>query len=563
MTIFGSGTLRLVLASSLALVSACSADTPPAATPAAAPVATPAAGSSFLGSLTPTNWFGSSSTGVKLLSENVSAPIPAREMEDVLAFVYRGISSNYVDRSSLRPVVVAGLSGLSRLDPKVTVQDQGSNLRLVYDGKPIAQLDPPASTESPSGWSRVAATGAALAESVSPALRGTATDDILNALLNPALQNLDPYTRYLTPTQAKLEQAGRRGFGGVGVTLDPEQIGMIRAVLDDTPAARAGLAAGDRILSVGDTRVEALPQQQLIALLRGDIGSTVALTVQRGADAPFTRTLTRQKLFQTTVRGQRDGDGIVTIKLSGFNEGTLDEFKTEVKKYTGAGPTKGLILDLRDNPGGTFRTALDIADLFLADGPMMTARDRRGIVNETVATPGDEIVPMKLPMVVLTNGQTASASEVLAAALQDRGRAVVVGSGSFGKGLVQTVYEDLPNKGEFIMTTMRLHSPLGYSLHKYGVIPTVCTSRQADTPTAASHVTAEILTPDFHPEDVLYARRTADRSTEAARETLTGLCPPFTKARSNDIDRQVAETLVLDPTLYARALPAPTIAKKN
>lgn len=116
MTIFGSGTLRLVLASSLALVSACSADTPPAA----APVATPVAGSSFLGSLTPTNWFGSSSTGVKLLSENVSAPIPAREMEDVLAFVYRGISSNYVDRSSLRPVVVAGLSGLSRLDPKVT-----------------------------------------------------------------------------------------------------------------------------------------------------------------------------------------------------------------------------------------------------------------------------------------------------------------------------------------------------------------------------------------------------------------------------------------------------------
>ncbi len=558
MNVASMGTLRLTLAAALLLVGACASDDAPVA---AAP--TKASVSALLNTITPTSWFGTGAPGVKLLSETVTAPVPARETEEVLTFVYRSVSSNYVDRASLRPLVLAGLNGLSRLDPKLTVQDQSGSFRLVYDGKPIAQLDPPANTESPYGWSRVAATGAALAESVSPALRGTATDDIIAALLNPALQGLDPYTRYLTPAMARDEQASRRGFGGVGITLDPDQIGLVRSVLEETAAAKAGLQPGDRLLTVGETRVQSLTQPQLVALLRGDIGSTVVLTVQRGDAPPFTRTLTRLKIFQTTVRGQRDDGGIVTIKMTGFNDGTLDAFRSQVRKLADAGPIQGFILDLRDNPGGTFRAALDIADMFLTDGPIMTVRDRRGIVNETLAAPGDEVIPAKVPVVVLSNGQTASASEVLAAALQDRGRAVVVGSGSFGKGLVQTVYEDLPNKGEFIMTTMRLHSPLGYSLHKYGVIPTVCTARQADAPDAASQIAAEIRTPDFHPEEVLTARRTADRSTEAARETLIGLCPPFTKARTHDVDRKVAEALLADPTLYARALPAPTVARKN
>ncbi len=492
----------------------------------------------------------------------VGERIPARTMEDVLTFVYKGVSGNYVDRTTLKPLVIAGLNGLSRLDPKIAVQDQGSSLRLTYDGKPIAQLDPPSNTESPSGWSRVVATGAALAESASPALRGLETDDILSALLNPALSTLDPYTRYLTPTQALEERASRRGFGGVGVTLDTEQIGIIRSVLEDTPAARAGLEAGDRLLTVGDRPVQSLTLTQLFTLLRGDIGSSVTLAVQRGAAPAFTRTLNRAKIYQVTVRAQRDDTGLATVKLSGFNEGTFDAFKAQVKKVADAGPLRGVVLDLRDNPGGTFRTALEIADLFLTEGPIMTVRDRRGIVSESTAASGDELISTKIPLVLLTNGQTASASEVLAAALQDRGRAVVVGSRSFGKGLVQTVYEDLPNKGELIMTTMRLHSPLGYSLHKYGVVPTVCTSRQPDSPSAAAQITADLRTPDFHPEDVLQARRTLDKATEAARETLIGLCPPLTKPRTTDVDMAVAESLLADPSLYARALPVPTIARK-
>jgi carboxyl-terminal processing protease len=492
----------------------------------------------------------------------VNERIPARTMEEVLTFVYKGVSGNYVDRTTLKPLVVAGLNGLSRLDSKIAVQDQGSSLRLIYDGKPIAQLDPPSNTESPSGWSRVAATGAALAESASPALRGLDTDDILSALLNPALSTLDPYTRYLSPAQARDEKAGRSGFGGVGVTLDSEHIGLVRSVLDDTPAAQAGFEPGDRIVKVGETSVAPLTQNQLIALLRGDIGSTVTLTVQRGEAPLFTRTLSRLKIFQTTVRATRDDGGIATVKLSGFNDGTLDAFKTQVKKVADAGPLRGMVLDLRDNPGGIFRTALEIADLFLTEGPIMTVRDRRGIVSESTATSGDELVSTKVPLVLLTNGQTASASEVLAAALQDRGRVVIVGSRSFGKGLVQTVYEDLPNKGEFIMTTMRLHSPLGYSLHKYGVMPTVCTSRQPDSPSAAAQITANLRTSDFHPEDVLQARRTIDNATEAARETLVGLCPPLAKPRTTDVDMAVAELLLADPNLYARALPAATLARK-
>lgn len=558
MDVGSMGISRLTLAAALLFVGACASDDAPVA---AAPA--PTSVSALLNTISPTSWFGAGAPGVKLLSETVTTPVPARETEEVLSFVYRSVASNYVDRAPLRPLVLAGLSGLSRLDPKLAVLDQANSFRLMYDGKPIAQLDPPASTESPYGWSRVAATGAALAEAVSPALRGTSTDDIIAALLNPALQSLDPYTRYLTPAMARDEQAARRGFGGVGITLDPDQIGLVRSVLEETAAAKAGLQPGDRLLTVGETRVQNLTQPQLVALLRGDIGSTVVLTVQRGDTPPFTRTLTRLKIFQTTVRGQRDASGIVTIKMTGFNDGTLDAFRSQVRKLADAGPMQGFILDLRDNPGGTFRAALDIADMFLTDGPIMTVRDRRGIVNETLAAPGDEVIPTKVPVVILSNGQTASASEVLAAALQDRGRAVVVGSGSFGKGLVQTVYEDLPNKGEFIMTTMRLHSPLGYSLHKYGVIPTVCTARQADAPEAASQVAAEIRTPAFHPEEILTARRTADRSTEAARETLIGLCPPSTKARTHDVDRKVAEALLTDPALYARALPAPTVARKS
>ncbi|WP_198148288.1 S41 family peptidase [Elstera litoralis] len=546
-------TLRLCLGTAFLMVGGCGAG---------ATDGTMAPTTNVLGALsrvTPVGLFGAS-TDEKTAAD--AQGVPVRDMEEVLTFVYKSVNSNYVDRAPLKPLVVAGLSGLSRLDAKIAVQDQGSSLRLTYDGKPIAQLDPPSNTESPSGWSRVAATGTALAESASPALRGIETDDIISALLNPALGALDPYTRYLSPAQARDEKASRSGFGGVGVTLDTEQIGVIRTVLDDTPAAKAGLVPGDRLTSVGDKPVQPLTQNQLIALLRGEIGAPVTLTIQRGEAPAFTRTLKRMKIYQTTVRGQRDDAGIAVVKLSGFNDGTLDAFKAQMRKLTDAGPVRGMVLDLRDNPGGIFRTALDIADLFLSDGPIMTVRDRRGIVSESVASAGDEVLPSKVPLVLLTNGQTASASEVLAAALQDRGRAVVVGSRSFGKGLVQTVYEDLPNKGEFIMTTMRLHSPLGYSLHKYGVVPTVCTSRQADAPTSAAQITADMRTPDFHPEDVLQARRTVDKATEAARETLVGLCPPLTKPRTNDVDMAVAESLLADPGLYARALPAPTIARK-
>jgi carboxyl-terminal processing protease len=547
-----TGTSRLILGTALFVLGGCGAG---------ANDSGPASGFGIISQVKSAGLFGTSADE-KARADGQDGRVPVRDMEEVLTFVYKSVSGNYIDRTSMRPLVVAGLSGLSRFDAKIGVQDQGSSLRLTYDGKPLAQLDPPSNTESPSGWSRVAATGTALAESASPALRGIETDDIISALLSPALGTLDPYTRYLSPAQALDERAARRGFGGVGITLDTEQIGIVRSVLEDTPASRGGLEAGDRLLTVADRPVQSLTQTQLIALLRGAVGSPVTLTVQRGAAPAFTRTLNRAKIYQVTVRAQRDATGIATVKLSGFNEGTLDAFRAQVQKVVDAGPLRGFVLDLRDNPGGTFRTAIDIADLFLTEGPIMTVRDRRSIVNEYSASSGDEILPLKVPMVLLTNGQSASASEVLAAALQDRGRAVVVGSRSFGKGLVQTVYEDVPNKGELIMTTMRLHSPLGYSLHKYGVVPTVCTSRQADAPTSAAQVIADMRTPDFHPEDVLHARRTVDKATEAARETLIGLCPPLTKPRTNDVEMAVAESLLADPNLYARALPAPTIAKK-
>jgi carboxyl-terminal processing protease len=287
-------------------------------------------------------------------------------------------------------------------------------------------------------------------------LRDTANDKVYRAVMEGSLGKLDPFTRYEDPDRARDARAERDGFGGLGITVGFEN-GETRvdSIIPDTPAERAGLRVGDRILAVDGKPVVGLPEREVIAKLRGPAGSDVRLDVRRPpTDQRFDVKVTRRHIVPPTVTYRRDGD-IAYIKISSFNQRTTDSLADAVRRAKAEiGPSlRGAVLDLRGNLGGLLDQAVGVSDMFLTRGTIVSTRGRHRLsqqsMNASMGDPGED-----LPVVVLINGQSASSSEIVAAALQDNGRAIVVGSTSYGKGSVQTLVQ-MPNDGELIITAQQ------------------------------------------------------------------------------------------------------------
>jgi carboxyl-terminal processing protease len=303
----------------------------------------------------------------------------------------------------------------------------------------------------------------------------TPVDDtkLIHAALDGMLTSLDPHSGYLDPESFDDMRDQTRGeYGGLGIEVTSED-GVVKVIspMDGTPAAIAGIKAGDYITAVNGDSVLGLSVNDAVKQMRGKVGETVTLTIAREKSDPFDVKLVREVIKPKSATAKMEGDYGV-LRVSGFNEKTTDEAQAAFDDLRAKNPKmKGLILDLRNNPGGLLDQAVGVSDLFLENGEIVSQRGRDPRdVERYNARPGD--ITNGMPMVVLINSGTASAAEIVAGALQDRKRAEVVGLTSFGKGSVQTV---IPLRGgmdgALKLTTARYYTPSGRSIQKTGIKP--------------------------------------------------------------------------------------------
>ena len=303
----------------------------------------------------------------------------------------------------------------------------------------------------------------------------TPVDDkkLIEASLKGMLSSLDPHSDYLTPDDFQEMQDTTHGeYGGLGIEITSED-GVVKVIspIDGTPAARAGIQAGDYVTAVNGQSVLGLTVTEAVKQMRGKAGEAVTLTIARAKTDPFELKLVREIIHPKSVTSRAEGD-YGYVRLAGFNEKATEEVKAAIDGLRAKNPhLKGLVLDLRNNPGGLLDQAVGVSDLFLNGGEVVSQRGRdvRSIERYN-ARPGDKLGA--LPVVVLINSGTASAAEIVAGALQDRHRAEIVGLTSFGKGSVQTV---IPLRGGLDgavkVTTARYYTPSGRSIQKTGIEP--------------------------------------------------------------------------------------------
>lgn len=299
--------------------------------------------------------------------------------------------------------------------------------------------------------------------------------ELIESALNGMLTALDPHSGYLNAKSFREMQVQTRGeFGGLGIEVTLEN-GLVKVVspIDDTPAARAGLKPNDYISEIDDTAVMGLTLSEAVEKMRGPVGSKIVLTVLReGEKEPLHVTLVRETIKIQSVKARAEGD-VAYIRLVSFSESTYPVLEKELKKLKKqlGGKMKGIVLDVRNNPGGLLDQAIAVSDAFLERGEIVSTRARNPAESHRYsASPGD--LADGMPIVVLINGGSASASEIVAGALKDHKRAVVLGTKSFGKGSVQTVIP-VKSDGAIRLTTARYYTPSGTTIQAKGIEPDI------------------------------------------------------------------------------------------
>lgn len=299
-------------------------------------------------------------------------------------------------------------------------------------------------------------------------------EELIEAAIQGMMTSLDPHSSYLNKKNFREMQVQTKGeFGGLGIEVTMEN-GYVKVVspIDDTPAFRAGLKAGDLITHIDSEQVQGLTLSQAVEKMRGPVNTDIKLTIRRGADEVFDVNLTRDKIHIQSVRSRIEGD-VGYIRITSFSEQTSASLKTEIERILKEkGDTLlGFVLDLRNNPGGLLDQAVAVADTFLDQGEIVSTRGRtEDNAQRFNATAGDAL--KGLPMIVLINGGSASASEIVAGALQDHRRAILLGTKSFGKGSVQTIIP-LGRNGAIKLTTQRYYTPSGRSIQARGIDPDI------------------------------------------------------------------------------------------
>lgn len=477
----------------------------------------------------------------------------------------------HIEAASPAELGLWSLRGLAVLDPGLRPELRAGTLLLAEAGEQgrvlAARPVPPAlAAQAAGGFPPAQAAGplavamAALFDAAwraSPALREAGIERMLRSAFEELFNHLDPYSRYLTPQEAEAARVRRIGQSALGLRLagGPRGSVVVALVEPGGTAERIGLRVGDRVLAIDNIPVSARVLAEAAALLEGPPGTAVVLTVQRagpGAGRRQAVTLPRETIAPETVRAERRED-ILWLRIEGFANDTdrhLVAALATLREGSGGEPPaapRGVVLDLRGNRGGLLGQAVAVASAFLNGGTVARTAGRHPDAGRIYVA--DELDRARgLPVVVLIDGRSASAAEIVAAALADRGRAVTVGSATLGKGLIQLVVP-LPNGGELLVSWARVLAPLGWPVQGLGVLPAVCTGLGSE----ATAATLAALREGRWPMGPAVARQRAARAPVPPAEAtaLRAACPP---AEGRETDLAVAQALIEAPVAYAAAL---------
>ena len=305
--------------------------------------------------------------------------------------------------------------------------------------------------------------------------------EAMDAAINGVLQSLDPYSAYMSPDSFKNMQTETSGeFGGLGIEVSMEA-GVVKVIspIDNSPAEEVGVKAGDYIVKIDDVQVQGKTLSEAVELMRGPVGSDIEITVRRrGERKALIFTITREIIQVASVKSEIKDDQTAYIRLTSFNENSSKQIKNKIKEFKKNKKIKNYILDLRNNPGGLLSQAIKISDYFLENGEIVSTKSKRKYENRKWFAKKGDIIDGET-MVILINYGSASASEIVAGALQDHKRAILVGESTYGKGSVQSIIP-LENEGAIRLTVSKYYLPSGKSISRVGVNPDIVIAEGSD-----------------------------------------------------------------------------------
>jgi carboxyl-terminal processing protease len=472
---------------------------------------------------------------------------------DVYGTALAFMAPRTLDPVSPGQLALWGLRGITAIDPAMTTGIQETTLVLAMGERTLFARPTPAAQDSAS-WGEAAAQLSATAWATSAAVRQAGTEGVVRSFFDELFNHLDPYSRYVGPEQAERDREQRSGVSGAGLVIAPADGAIVvQEAVTDGPAARAGIQPGDRVIAVNGQPTFARSAVTVAGWIAGAAESNLSITWRDRAGRTHTATLIRALVPPETVYEKRIGR-LLVLRVTRFDASTAAHLAALVRDAL-RNPARlpaGLVLDLRGNRGGLVRQAVEAAAIFLDEGVVATTAGRdpqaARVWRSDAGAHADDV-----PIIVLVDGGTASAAEILAAALSDRGRAVVVGSSTLGKGLVQAI-TPLPNGGELFVTWSRILAPLGWPLQSLGVLPQVCTSLGREM----TDRQLALLNAGADPMRAALERHRGARAPLPLAEILTirSACPA---AEGEDGDMTAARFLVEHPAAYATALlpPAP------
>ena len=479
-----------------------------------------------------------------LAAPGFDSRLTARVIDSALSFA----TPRLLEANSAGQLTQWGLHGITSLDPSLTVTRHGDVLELAGPDKQIATATAPADDDD-AGWSHLAANLNEAAFTASPLLRHEGGQVLVQSFFDEMFIHLDPYSRYVppAPAEAARDRLAVDASAGLGL-VHQHGATMVADVVPGGPGAAAGARVGDRILSIDGQRVANFSLERIQALLTGPEGTLLDVQV-RGLDGRL-RELDVGLAYvpPETVFSERQ-DGMLVLRISSFTSNTAERLSQAVEAGIAASPPpRAVVLDLRGNRGGLLRQAVNAVALFAEQGTIASTAGRDPAATHAWRIDGGGDLTHGLHLVVLVDGRTASAAEIMAAALADLGRGVVIGSSTLGKGLVQTITR-LPDGGELFITWSRVLAPRGWPIQTLGVFPQICTSLGPD----ATRATLTALEDGHQPAADAIAHTRAARPPLPVAEALK-LRQPCPANDGTDLDLSAARFLSDNAGAYDAAL---------
>jgi len=479
---------------------------------------------------------------------SATPPFDARLTGRVYASALSFAVPRLLDATTPGELTLWGLHGLSVTDPSLTVSQSGADLVLRQGETKLVSLPAPHASDT-EGWSLAAASLDAAAIEASEKLRHAGTQAIKQGFFDEMFAHLDPYSRYVPPAPAEEDRDRLAVDASAGLGLVRQHgATMVADIVPGGPGATAGARIGDRILSIDGQRVTNLPLEKIQALLTGPDGTQLDIEV-KGLDGERRELdLGLTYVPPETVFADRQ-DGLLVVRITSYTSNTAERLSQAVEAgMAAAPPPRAVVLDLRGNRGGLLRQAVNAVALFAESGTIASTAGRDPAATHAWRIDGGGDLTHGVHLIVLVDGRSASAAEIMAAGLADLGRGVVIGSSTLGKGLVQTITR-LPDGGELFVTWSRVLAPRGWPIQTLGVMPQICTSTGAD----AVRAELDALAAGRQPAAEAIARTRSARPplSVAAALALRAPCPA---GAASDLDISAARFLADNPGAYEAAL---------